>query len=149
MPLPAAMSAKIAFKAGDKEQPFDFNFQAFSKDAAVPAAAPASAAPGTAAAISSRSSLLSDLKARQRNCNVGDDRSICQHHSRHFRRRTSRSGEEAPGGQAVESPVHQIVAAAFQLDYGDLGDKRRSTMRLSLSAGLPRSKTDGRTTVTL
>lgn len=35
-PLPARMSAKVTFKAGDKENLFDFTFEAFSKDPAAP-----------------------------------------------------------------------------------------------------------------
>ncbi len=35
-PLPARMSAKVAFKAGDKENLFDFTFDAFSKDPSAP-----------------------------------------------------------------------------------------------------------------
>jgi hypothetical protein len=46
--LPARMSAKVTFKAGDKENLFDFTFDAFSKDPTAPLNAPvktASAAP--------------------------------------------------------------------------------------------------------
>ncbi|MBZ5556333.1 MAG: hypothetical protein LAO77_03555 [Acidobacteriia bacterium] len=55
--LPARMSAKVTFKAGDKENLFDFTFDAFSKDPAAPkaTAAPvkttaAAAKPGTTTA---------------------------------------------------------------------------------------------------
>jgi len=54
--LPVRMSAKVTFKAGEKENLFDFAFEAFSKDPAAPANAPlkttstTSAAPVTPAA---------------------------------------------------------------------------------------------------
>jgi hypothetical protein len=47
--LPARMSAKVMFKAGDKENLFDFTFDAFSKDPAAPATAPVKTAAATPA----------------------------------------------------------------------------------------------------
>src|SRR5206468_6703832 len=59
-PLPAQMYAKVAFKPGDRDNRFDFSFDAFSKEpkaapsttmtTAMPAAPPASATPAAATA---------------------------------------------------------------------------------------------------
>ncbi len=63
LPLPAPMTAKIAFKKGDPEHVFDFAFEAFSKEPAagarvttatpMPTPAPAAPAPAAAAPVSS------------------------------------------------------------------------------------------------
>lgn len=51
--LPARMSAKVTFKAGDKENLFDFTFDAFSKDPAAPATV-TSAAPAKPSATTAK-----------------------------------------------------------------------------------------------
>ena len=136
MTLPAQITAKIAFKPGDKENRFDFTFAALSKDTATPAAAPRAApgpiAPAPSAAVSS---LLSDLKASQ--AELGTMVETGQFASIYVPALRAKDialeiGVRAANIQAAEGPVKQIVLAAFQLDnFGDLGDREQIDEALS------------------
>jgi hypothetical protein len=145
--LPAAMTAKIAFDADDKESRFDFNFPAYSKDAAPagapsssasPAAAPTPAASGTnprpPADAGPIAALVRDLKARDAEVALlvksGNFGAIyvpaLQAKDLALQIQSRQSQGATPDRQAIEAHVKQIVVAAYQLDnYGDLGDAEK------------------------
>jgi hypothetical protein len=145
--LPAQMTAKISFKAGEKESRFDFTFPAFSKDqpaSAVPVASASTPAtdrqkPDAAATAAPQTSpetdvLLADLKAKQaeveslvKNGTLAgiylpalQAKDIALEIQTRERLATSTG---AINQQGLEAQVKQLVVAAYQLDnYGDLGD---------------------------
>ena len=143
LPLPAKMTAKIAFSADDKESRFDFAFPAYSRD--VPGCGADDAAPHPSHPphplhlhplhlLHRDLSLLStDLKAQRaevesllKSGTLGGD--LCAGTS------GERSGARDPGANsrpasqdAIEASVKQIVLSAYQLDnYGDLGDAEKA-----------------------
>ena len=135
-PLPAKLTAKIAFIPGDKESRFDFAFSEFTRD--VPAATTTKAAsnapnaPNAPTAPNAPGSLLTDLKAR-----IAEVETLLK---------TGNLGAVyVPALQAkdlaleiqvkqtdanqdrIEATVKQIVLAAYQLDnYGDVGDAEQA-----------------------
>jgi len=138
--LPATMTAKIAFGPEDKESRFDFNFSAYSKDAAPPATSTSAApVPPAAAATVKPSSdggpsaaLIKDLKARDaevaslmKNGNYGAIY-VPALQAKDIALQIEARDASSPAHQAIEAHVKQIVVAAYQLDnYGDLGDAEK------------------------
>ncbi len=132
--MPVRMTAKIAFRPGDKESRFDFAFSEFSRDLPSPAAPGSTSRPSPAAEPASQSlptSLLSDLKARKGEVELlvksgalggiyvpalqAKDLAL-----------EIQSRQRGANQEAVEATVKQIVLAAYLLDnYGDLGDGER------------------------
>ena len=131
--LPAKMTAKISFSAGDKENRFDIAFTEYSREiAAAPAttstAPVAPIAPGAPIAPTAPSTLLADLKARG-----GEVESLLKNgtlgavyvpalQAKDLALQIQAAQSEAHR-EALDPTVKQIVIAAYQLDnYGDLGD---------------------------
>jgi hypothetical protein len=131
--LPAKMTAKIAFRSGDKESRFDFSFPEYSRDL------PASVAPNTskstastfaasAATVDKPNQLLEELKARRLEVESLTKQGTLgaiyvpalQAKDLALEIQSQQQGADA---EAVEASVKQIVLAAYQLDnFGDLGD---------------------------
>jgi hypothetical protein len=136
--LPAKMTAKIAFRRGDKESRFDFAFPSYSRDLPAPVTAPATtssiAVPQPAAAENAPAapaSLLSDLKTRrdevaalvQSGALGGIYVPALQAKDLALEIQSQHRGTNP---EAVETSVKHIVLAAYLLDnYGDLGDGER------------------------
>jgi hypothetical protein len=134
-PLPAKLTAKIAFREGDRENRFDFTFTAFTKDlpARVPdaIASTSASAPDGTAAPDGPGAVLTDLRARRdeveslvKSGALGAIYLPALQAKDAALELQSRHGN-APGvdRDALEASVKQIVLAAYQLDsYGDLGD---------------------------
>ena len=141
--LPAKMTAKIAFRSGDKESRFDFAFPSYSRDlpasgapttsrqtpSAVPTLAPTSAA--AAATVDKPNAsvkLLDDLKARRAEVeSLTKAGALGAIYVPAFQAKDLaleiQSQQRGANEEAVEASVKQIVLAAYQLDsYGDLGD---------------------------
>jgi hypothetical protein len=141
LPLPAKMTAKISFRAGDKESRFDFTFPSYSRDlpatiapgtsrAAPPAApaAPSPAASSPSAAERSSAPLIADLKMRRDEVEslvksgalAGIYLPALQAKDLALEIQSRQHGGSL---EAIEASVKQVVLAAYQLDnYGDLGD---------------------------
>jgi hypothetical protein len=143
--LPAKLTAKIAFRSGDKESRFDFTFQEYSQD--LPASAPgttssasarqaAPSAPGAPTAPAptaptapiAPSTLVGDLNARR-----AEVESLLRSGALGAIYVPALQAKDvalqiqgawaAQNEDAVETAVKQIVLAAYELDnYGDLGD---------------------------
>jgi hypothetical protein len=151
MALPAKMTAKIAFRSGDKESRFDFAFPGYSRDLPAPvapgtsttssASAPSTPAPGApeASSASGASSgpltagtLLVDLKARRDEIasllKSGTLGAVYVPALQAKDLALEIQSQQRSGNQdAVEESVKQIVRAAYQLDnYGDLGDGEKA-----------------------
>ncbi len=140
-PLPAKLTAKIAFTPGDKESRFDFAFPAFTRDvpavSATMAASTSALTPQTATvdkpnAPSAPSSLLTDLKARiaevETLLKTGNLGAVyvpaLQAKDLALEIQVEQTG---PNQDRIEAAVKQIVLAAYQLDnYGDLGDAEQA-----------------------
>jgi hypothetical protein len=135
--LPAQMTAKIAFGAGDKESRFDFTFPAYSKDVAAPPLAlptTSSAQPAGGAGTGPTAALVSDLKARDREVasmvKAGSFGGIyvpaLQAKDLALQIQARQGSAAAPARQAIETQVKRLVVAAYELDnYGDLGDAQK------------------------
>jgi hypothetical protein len=139
-PLPAKMTAKIAFTSGDKESRFDFTFPAYTRDiptvprtttAPLPATASASAVPAQTAAAdkgNAPDSLVSDLKSRAAEVEsllkAGNLGAVYVPALQAKDLALEIQAKQAGSNQdRVETSVKQIVIAAYQLDsYGDVGD---------------------------
>jgi len=145
--LPAKMTAKIAFRSGDKESRFDFAFPGYSSDlppagapstsgASSSASAAVTAAPATASNKPSGplapSTLLVDLKARRDEIasllKTGTLGAVYVPALQAKDLALEIQSQQRGGNQdAVEESVKQIVRAAYQLDnYGDLGDGEKA-----------------------
>lgn len=143
LPLPAKMTAKIRFRADDKESRFDFTFPSYSRDIPSPVASTSARPAQSASTFAVRASpdksadgpareapddLLDVLKARS-----AEVASLLasgtlgalyvpalQAKDLALEIQARQTGANA---DAVEASVKQIVLAAYQLDnYGDLGD---------------------------
>jgi hypothetical protein len=144
--LPAKVTAKIAFRSGDKENRFDFTFPEYSKDlparitASTSAAknAPAGDKPGGPGAQvtpgAPANSLLSDLEARRAELETlvksgslaGIYVPALQAKDTALEIQTRHAGARDIDQDALEASVKQIVLAAYQLDnYGDIGDGQK------------------------
>ncbi len=148
--LPAKMTAKIAFRSGDKESRFDFSFPDYSRD--LPASVAPSTSRSTASTIAASaasvdkpiasasaqtspiatadkpSKLLEELKARRLEVESLTKQGTLgaiyvpalQAKDLALEIQSQQQGADA---EAVEASVKQIVLAAYQLDnFGDLGD---------------------------
>jgi hypothetical protein len=134
--LPARMTAKIAFRSGDKESRFDFVFPSYSRD--LPAAATGTSTTSNLATPKPQdnsvkpapapSSLLSDLRTRRDEVAAlvksgalgGIYVPALQAKDLALEIQSQQRGSNQ---DAVEASVKQIVLAAYLLDnYGDLGD---------------------------
>jgi hypothetical protein len=131
--LPARMTAKIAFRSGDKESRFDFAFSSYSRDLPVPIAPdPPSAAPPNTSAVPAPPqapvSLLSDLRTRQEEVDaLVKSGALAAIYVPALQAKDLaleiQSQQRGDNQEAIEATVKQIVLAAYQLDnYGDLGD---------------------------
>jgi hypothetical protein len=141
--LPAQITAKVIFKAGDAEHRFDFSFPAFTTEPKP--GAPVVAAPATAAKAQFESSvptdaprtkeaLLDDLTAESK---AVDDAvksgAFGQIYLSALAAKDAALQLEAADGDQPETSrvqitaaVRQVVLAAWLLDqYGDLGDRQR------------------------
>jgi hypothetical protein len=131
LPLPAKMTAKISFGAGNKESRFDFAFTAFSRD--IPASATALPSPNaTADKPNAPSSLLSDLKSRSGEISellktgVLGGLYVPALQAKDLALEIQ-AKQPAVNQEALEASVKRIVIAAYQLDnYGDLGDAEQA-----------------------
>jgi Heavy metal binding domain len=145
-PLPAKLTAKIAFTSGDKESRFDFAFPAYTRD--IPAVTAttttllAPSAPNAPNAPSAPNALMTDLKARSAEVesllkagNLGavyvpalqaKDLAL-----------EIQAKQDGANQDRLEASVKQIVIAAYQLDsYGDVGDAvqaQQAFRRMSLA----------------
>lgn len=138
--LPAKMTAKIAFGAGDKDSRFDFAFAEYSRDIApapattsngvAPAVAPTAA--NAASAPSAPGALLSDLKARgaevESLLQTGTLGALYVPALQAKDLALAIQGAQSESHrEALDPAVKQIVIAAYQLDnYGDLGDAEKA-----------------------
>ena len=136
--LPAQLTAKLSFTAGDKESRFDFAFAAYTRD--VPSAAPnapnAPVAPVAPVAPNApnapNSALLDDLKAQSAEVNtLVKTGTLGALYVPALRAKDLaleiQAKQSAPHREAMEQSVKQIVLAAYQLDnYGDLGDAEQA-----------------------
>ena len=146
--LPAKMTAKIAFRSGDKESRFDFAFPSYSRDLPAPGApstsrAPASAptspiatvdkpiapvAPIASVAPNASGDLLTDLRARRAEVeSLTKAGTLGAIYVPALRAKDLaleiQSQQGGDNDEAVEAAVKRIVLSAYQLDtYGDLGD---------------------------
>jgi len=134
--LPAKMTAKIAFRSGDKESRFDFAFPSYSRDlpAAVTGTSTTSnlATPkpqdNSAKPASAPSSLLSDLRTRRDEvAELVKSGALGGIYVPALQAKDLaleiQSQQRGINQDAVEASVKQIVLAAYLLDnYGDLGD---------------------------
>jgi hypothetical protein len=139
--LPAKMTAKIAFRAGDKESRFDFTFPSYSRDlprtvapstsnvvppAAPPASAPVTSPPGPSERDSAP--LLADLKTRRDEVeSLVKSGALAGIYVPALQAKDLaleiQFRQQGASQDAIEASVKQIVLAAYQLDnYGDLGD---------------------------
>ena len=149
--LPAKMTAKIAFRSGDKDSRFDFSFPEYSRDLP-PSVAPntsKSTAPAPTAPVASASAagtatadkpnapiaiarapnqLLEDLKARRSEVeSLAKQGSLGAIYIPALQAKDLaleiQSQQQGADAESVEASVKQIVLAAYQLDnFGDLGD---------------------------
>jgi len=149
--LPAKMTAKIAFRSGDKDSRFDFSFPEYSRDLP-PSVAPntsKSTAPAPTAPVASASAagtttadkpnapiaiarapnqLLEDLKARRSEVeSLAKQGSLGAIYIPALQAKDLaleiQSQQQGADADSVEASVKQIVLAAYQLDnFGDLGD---------------------------
>ena len=144
LPLPAKLTAKIAFTSDDKESRFDFTFLSYSSDTPVEPAAPtAPTAPVALTAPVAPSNLLTDLHAR-----IDEVESLLKSGTLgavyvpalQAKDLALEIQAKQSGGNhdAVEASVKQIVLAAYQLDnYGDLGDgEKAQEASRSMRAGI-------------
>ncbi|HTG88756.1 MAG TPA: heavy metal-binding domain-containing protein [Vicinamibacterales bacterium] len=149
--LPAKMTAKIAFRSGDKDSRFDFSFPEYSRDLppSVPPNTSKSTAPAPTAPIASASAvgtatadkpnapiaiarapnqLLEDLKARRSEVeSLAKQGSLGAIYIPALQAKDLaleiQSQQQGADAESVEASVKQIVLAAYQLDnFGDLGD---------------------------
>jgi Heavy metal binding domain len=149
--LPAQMTAKMSFMPDDKESRFDFAFPAYSKDVvappapaqtsapAVPAIAPgaeaaapaateaAGAAGGAEIDSAPTASLVSELKSQDEELAAmvksGSYGAIYVPALKAKDLALEIQARQGSLKQEVETPVKQLVVAAYELDnYGDLGD---------------------------
>jgi hypothetical protein len=124
--LPAQLTAKISFGRDDKESRFDFAFTTFSKDQPAQPQSNSSAAPPTSTSVAA---LLSELKTREaeigsfvKNGNFG----ALYVPALQAKDIALEIQSRAASDHGTETPVRQIVVAAYQLDnYGDLGDREK------------------------
>jgi len=137
--LPARMTAKIAFRSGDKESRFDFTFPSYSSTSASASAAAAATADRPAAPVApvapiapmAPASLLENLKARRAEVeSLAKEGSLGAIYVPALQAKDLaleiQSQQRGANLDAVEASVKQIVLAAYQLDnYGDLGDGER------------------------
>lgn len=135
-PLPAKLTAKIAFTPGDKESRFDFAFPTYTRD--VPTVASTSAPTAQNATVdkpnapNAPSSLLTDLKARSAEVaallKIGNLGAVYVPALQAKDLALEIQGQQTGANQdRVEAAVKQIVLAAYQLDnYGDLGDAEQA-----------------------
>jgi hypothetical protein len=131
--LPASMTAKIAFLAGDKESRFDFTFPAYSRDLPAPAATtttatPAAAPPAAPTPPRMPAALLTDLRSRREEvASLVEQGALGGLYVPALQAKDLaldiQSRQRGANQDAIEESVRQIVLAAYQLDtYGDLGD---------------------------
>ena len=147
--LPAKMTAKIAFRSGDKESRFDFAFPSYSRD--LPAAGtPITSRPATPNASTSAPTapiatvdkpnapvapntpnLLDDLRAQRAEVeSLTKAGTLGAIYVPALRAKDLaleiQSQQHGANEEAIEATVKRIVVAAYQLDtYGDLGDGER------------------------
>ena len=144
-PLPAKLTAKIAFAPGDKESRFDFAFPTYTRD--IPTVAPSAStsaptaqnamvdkpnAPNAPNLPNAPNSLLTDLKARSAEVGTlltsGNLGAVfvpaLQAKDLALEIQVQQTGANQ---DRIEAAVKQIVLAAYQLDnYGDLGDAEQA-----------------------
>jgi hypothetical protein len=140
--LPAKMTAKISFRAGDKESRFDFTFASYSRDLPAPvapstssvtppAAAPPAAPPPAATTGPTDGApgpLIADLKTRRDEVeSLVKSGALAGIYVPALQAKDLaleiQAQQQGVSPEAVEASVKQIVLAAYQLDnYGDLGD---------------------------
>jgi hypothetical protein len=129
--LPAKLTAKIAFREGDRENRFDFTFTEFSRDLPprLTTDRPAPARPQVRR--DEPDALLIDLRARRDEVEslvkIGNLGAIyvpaLQAKDTALEIQRRHAGVSGLDHDALEANVKQIVLAAYQLDnFGDLGD---------------------------
>ena len=129
LPLPARVTAKIAFGSNDTEHRFDFSFPEYSKDLP-PRVTTLAAANTPAATAGNPDALLADLKARRAEVeSLVENGSFAAVYVPALQAKDIalqiqvRHADSRIDQDALEASVKLIVVAAYQLDnYGDTGD---------------------------